>query len=229
MSWFKKWNNINALHMEIIQGKCPYAEHMNNIQKKSYKELEENLGLEYTKKDMTESIRLLYNFCKDSIEDKGSIEDTIKNMNNIVNANGNIITQIDQKFWWNEEITNRLIAWFGTAIRTILSLRDVYLKLWWESRQVKDAIRKMVYQLASVSVRDFALTNQRLKEDSDVLSIKNRDYSPENFDIDNNGNLIVKPGIVDEMRKWWRCPVVWMKSEEGGDIIIDDMIERLLQ
>ena len=84
--------------MEIIQGKCPYAEHMNNIQKKSYKELEENLGLEYTKKDMTESIRLLYNFCKDSIEDKGSIEDTIKNMNNIVNANGNIITQIDQKF-----------------------------------------------------------------------------------------------------------------------------------
>ncbi len=228
MSWFKKWNNVQALHMEIIQGKCPYAEHMNNIQKKSYKELEENLGLEYTKKDMTESIRLLYNSFKDNIEDKGSIEDTIKNMNNIVNANGNIITQIDQKFWWNEEITNRLIAWFGTAIRTILSLRDVYLKLWWEPTQAKDAIRKIVYQLSWISVWNFALANQRLKEDSDILTIKDRSYDIEKFSICDDWKLIIQPWVIDEMLKTWRCPAVWMKSEENGDLIIDDMMERLL-
>ncbi len=222
----KNW--IHAFLAEIGIKKCPFAADKNtNPNRLSHKYLELSQLLQYNKSEYQKWIKELYSLIKPCLWPNKDINSMIQEWNQLIDAKS--INNVNRLYDGNKEVTGQIIAWLGHAIRNIISIRDVYIELWWSDNNIKNWIKKIIYQLATIWLYDLPLSWLKLKINTDLhIPIKNIPYDKNKFFIDENNILQFQQGIMEDILWKWRCPAIWSKVQEEDIPIIDDMIDKLV-
>jgi hypothetical protein len=128
-------------------------------------------------------------------------------------------------FEWNSMIA----TWFGHAIRSIVSLSEIWLSLWWSVEWIQHWIQTLVFTMAMTCMKDFAQVSTALKisqtldqSNEHATPIRKIPYQKEHFALE-EGKLIIVDDTTNTLLSpvTWKCPAVWVVHSKNGNWLIE--------
>ena len=118
-----------------------------------------------------------------------------------------------------------IATWFGHAIRSIVSLSEIWLSLWWSVEWIQQWIQTLVFTMAMTCMKDFAQASIALKishtlDQSNVHAtpIRKIPYQKEYFALE-EGKLIIVDDTINTLLNpvTWKCPAVWVVHTKNNN------------